>query len=159
MQIIYQAVFVGVVATIVMDLMAGVRRSLWGTPSLDYALLGRWIGHLPKGQWIHRPIGESPTIPKERALGWAVHYLTGILFAAIFLSVFEAPTGPVAPVLFGIATVVAPFLLLQPGMGAGLAARRTAAPWTARARSLLTHITFGIGLWIGIGLWAGLGGA
>lgn len=153
---ICKAIFIGVVATVFMDLVAMARRRLFGTPSLDYALLGRWVGHLPKRRLIHRPIGQSPAIPGEKALGWAAHYLTGILFGAVFLSVADTPAGPVAPILFGAATVLAPFLLLQPGMGAGLAARRMPSPWRARARSLLTHVTFGLGLWIGILL---LGGA
>ena len=54
---------------------------------------------------------------------------------------------------FGVMTVLAPFLILQPGMGAGVAARKTPQPNVARLRSLLAHFSFGLGLWI-----AGLGG-
>lgn len=43
----------------------------------------------------------------------------------------------------------AQFLLMQPGMGAGIAASRTAAPNTARWQSLLTHGVFGTGLYLG----------
>ena len=49
--------------------------------------------------------------------------------------------------LVGIGTVVAPFLLMQPGMGAGVAASRTPRPAAARVQSLVTHAIFGLGLY------------
>jgi hypothetical protein len=49
---------------------------------------------------------------------------------------------------YGIATVTAPFLLMQPGMGAGVAARRTPRPDAARLQSLVTHAVFGLGLYL-----------
>ncbi|MGP9766656.1 DUF2938 family protein [Halomonas sp. AOP13-D3-9] len=45
------------------------------------------------------------------------------------------------------------FLSCNPCLGAGIAARKTPQPNIARLRSLLTHFSFGLGLWI-----AGLGG-
>jgi hypothetical protein len=49
--------------------------------------------------------------------------------------------------IVGIGTVLAPFLLMQPGMGAGIAASRTPHPGTARIHSLVTHAIFGVGLY------------
>ena len=46
----------------------------------------------------------------------------------------------------GIGSVAAPFLLMQPAMGAGIAASRTPRPSAARMRSLVTHGVFGVGL-------------
>lgn len=85
-------------------------------------------------------------------LGWGAHYLTGIAFAALLALVagrgwFVHPS--LAPALLtGIATVAAPFLLMQPGMGAGIAARNTPKPTEARVHSLLTHTLFGLGLYL-----------
>jgi len=54
-----------------------------------------------------------------------------------------------APALIvGIGSVAAPFLLMQPGMGAGVAARCTPHPAKARLHSLLTHAVFGVGLYL-----------
>ena len=39
-----------------------------------------------------------------------------------------------------------PFLILQPGMGAGIASRRTPRPGAARLRNLVNHGSFGLGL-------------
>lgn len=48
----------------------------------------------------------------------------------------------------GVATVAAPWLLMQPAMGAGIAAARTPAPARNRARSLVNHAVFGLGLYL-----------
>jgi hypothetical protein len=84
-------------------------------------------------------------------IGWVAHYLVGILFAVLLLSVWgiawvRHPTiGPA--LIVGIGTVVAPFLLMQPGMGAGVAASRAPRPAAARMQSLITHTIFGLGLY------------
>lgn len=150
---VLQSIVVGVIATLFMDAVAWGQRRLWGIPSLDYALMGRCIGHLPQGRLVHRPISRSRPVPGERIIGWSAHYLTGIVFAAVFLLItgcnWVAESGPLSAILFGAATVAFPFLVLQPAMGAGLAARATPTPWTARARSLTAHVAFGVGLWLG----------
>lgn len=157
---IYQAIFIGIVATAVMDLMAVAQARLFGIPSLNYAMVGRWLGHIPKGRLVHPSIKDSAAIEGEAVIGWGAHYLIGILFAAIYLAFPQAKAqlahGPLAPVLFGLVTVAAPFLLLQPGMGAGIAARRLPFPWAARRRSLVAHGVFGAGLWVGYLLLAGV---
>ena len=49
---IVRTVAIGVGATISMDLWAAVLRR-FGIPSLNFALLGRWVGHLPEGRFVH----------------------------------------------------------------------------------------------------------
>lgn len=143
---------VGIGATLIMDIFALVLKLALGVQPLDYALVGRWVAHLTRGRFFHRPIGASPAIPGEKLIGWAVHYLTGVMFALAFLS--WAGTGwlaspdPGPALAFGALTVLAPFLILQPGMGAGLAARCTPRPGLARLRSLLAHLNFGAGIWL-----------
>ncbi|OKO69754.1 DUF2938 domain-containing protein [Bradyrhizobium sp. NAS96.2] len=151
------AVLIGAGATIAMDIWGMVRTHLLGMPSLDYALVGRWLGHLASGRVRHDRIAASPPVAGERVIGWAAHYLIGIGFAGVLLAIFgldwaRQPTiGPA--LLVGIGSVVAPFLVMQPAMGAGIAASRTPRPWAARLQSLLTHAVFGVGLyaagWIG----------
>jgi hypothetical protein len=41
-----------------------------------------------------------------------------------------------------------PFFVMQPAMGAGIAASRTPTPWRNRLRSLATHAVFGCGLYL-----------
>lgn len=146
------ALLTGVGATAVMDLWTLLRKRLLGVPSLDYALVGRWIGHLPRGRFFHHPIGASPAVAGEHMLGWIVHYLTGIAFAAALLTVYGRlwfchPT--LVPALaIGIGSVAAPFFIMQPALGAGIAASRTPRPAATRMHSLLTHAVFGLGLYV-----------
>ncbi len=143
---------IGVAATAVMDLGSLVRKQLFGQPLPNYALVGRWFLYMPRGKFRHQSIAAAQPIHGELLAGWSAHYLTGIAFAGLLLGIFgkawlQHPTpGPALAV--GLATVAAPFLLMQPGMGAGIAARRTPRPGAARLQSLITHAVFGIGLYL-----------
>ena len=144
------AVPIGIGATIVMDLWA-VIQLMAGVKGLDYAMVGRWLGHMTRGQFVHTSIAAAPAIRGERAIGWVAHYATGIAFAALLVAIC-GPSWVAAPrllpaVAFGIATVAIPFLIMQPGMGLGVAASKTPAPWMARLRSAATHAVFGLGLY------------
>ena len=144
--------FIGMGATAIMDLWGWLRKRAFGGKGLDYGLVGRWIALMPQGRFRHDNIATAPVKRAERLIGWAAHYLIGIAFAGLLLGLFGAewatrPTlGPALAV--GIGTVAAPFFLMQPGMGAGIAASRTPRPNAARLQSLLTHAVFGLGLYI-----------
>lgn len=145
-------IFVGIGATVVMDVWGIMRRKLFGTPLPNYALVGRWIAHMRHGRFRHESIARSTSVRGERAIGWTAHYAIGIAFAGLLLGLWgrewiDRPTlGPA--LIVGLATVAAPFLLMQPGMGAGLAASRTPRPTAARVQSLVTHAVFGVGLYL-----------
>ncbi|BEP44336.1 DUF2938 domain-containing protein [Variovorax sp. V15] len=145
------AVLIGTGATALIDLWGVARKRLLGVPSLDYALVGRWLAWLPRGRFFHMPIATTPPVRGERLLGWVAHYAIGIAFAAVLLAVWGhgwllAPTlGPA--MLIGIGSVAAPFFVMQPAMGAGIAASRTPRPAIARLHSLVTHAVFGLGLY------------
>ena len=113
---------IGVGATMLMDLWAFVLRRL-GVPSLDFGLLGRWIGHLREGRWFHDGIAKATPVPGERAIGWSAHYAIGTSFAALLLATFGlswARSPSLAPaLLIGMVTVIAPLFVLQPALGAG----------------------------------------
>ena len=151
-ELMLNAILIGTGATMFMDFVALGQKHLLSQQTLDYALVGRWLGHMRRGQFIHRPISASDPIRGEKLLGWGLHYLIGILFAGIFLAIMDEswiknPT-LLPAILFGILTVLAPFLIMQPGLGAGLAARRAPKPTVARAKSIFAHLVFGVGLWI-----------
>ena len=151
MNYVVSAALIGAGATALMDLWALARKQLLGIPALNYALVGRWLAYLPRGRFRHDPIAATPAVPGERVLGWSAHYLIGIAFAAVLLALWgpdwaRQPT--LAPALIvGIGSVAAPFLVMQPGMGAGVAASRTPRPAAARFQSLVTHAIFGVGLY------------
>ena len=142
----------GIGATVLIDLWSIVRKSLLGISPPDYGLVGRWIAHMVRGRLHHRSIAASAHIHGVRAIGWIAHYLIGIAYAAVLLSIWglawmQHPT--VTPALVvGIGTVAAPFLLMQPSMGAGFFASRTPRPSAARMQSIIMHTVFGLGLFL-----------
>lgn len=152
MNTLIHTVAIGIGATLVMDSWGVARQRAFGMPAPDYALVGRWIAHMPRGRFRHDAISAAARMPGERVIGWSAHYLIGVLFAMLMVAVagcgwLAQPT--LAPALaIGIGTVAAPFLLMQPGMGAGIAASRTPRPCVARFHSLVTHAVFGAGLYL-----------
>jgi hypothetical protein len=141
----------GVGATAVMDFWSIARKRLLGIPPPNYGLVGRWLAHMLRGRFRHDSIATALPVHGERLIGWTAHYLIGIAFAAIVLGIWgltwiHHPTiGPALVV--GIGTVAAPFLVMQPAMGAGIAASRIPRPAAARFQSLVTHTIFGVGLY------------
>lgn len=144
-------VLIGLFATALTDLWAIVRKRLLGVPLPDFGLVGRWLAHLTRGRFRHERIAAAAPVAGERLIGWTAHYLIGISFATLVPALWgsqwlEQPAlGPA--LIVGIATVAAPFLLMQPGMGAGFAASRTPRPGAARVHSIVTHTIFGLGLY------------
>ncbi len=143
---------IGAAATALIDLWAIARRSLFGVAPPDYGLVGRWLAHIVLSRRLrHERIAAAPAVAGERVIGWTAHYAIGIAFAALLPLIWgvewlREPT-LVPALLIGVGTVAAPFLLMQPGMGAGIAASRTPRPAAARLQSLATHAIFGLGLY------------
>lgn len=145
------AIAVGVGATLLMDLWNNFLKRTFGIASLNYCMLGRWIGHMPVGTFRHASIAAAARTPGECAVGWIAHYSIGIAFALALVVLSSGawlarPSLPVA-LLYGIGTVVFPFFVMQPSLGLGIAASRTPNPMQARLKSLLTHLVFGVGLY------------
>lgn len=137
-------------ATALMDLWSLLLRRL-GVQAPDYALVGRWIGHMPRGHFAHTSIRNAAPVAGERALGWVTHYAIGVAFAGLLVAVagsaWLAQPTPQPALLVGLGTVVAPLLVMQPAMGLGIASSRTPTPWRGVARSLGNHAVFGVGLY------------
>jgi hypothetical protein len=157
MRFLVHAVVIGIGATAVMDIWALVQWRVFGARPLDYAMVGRWIGHLARGRIRHDNIAAAPPIAGERVIGWTAHYATGVAFAALLLGIWglnwarDPSLGP--PLIVALATTAAPFLVLQPALGAGIAASRTPRPNISRIRSIVTHLWFGLGLYITARAW------
>jgi hypothetical protein len=142
---------IGLGATAATDLWSLLRRRWLRMPAPNWALVGRWMAGVAQGRFVHARLAEAAPVRGEAGIGWIAHYLIGIAYAALLPTLWGTPwlrnPTPGPALLVGIATVLAPFLLMQPGMGLGLAARFTPHPWKARLHSLLMHAVFGLGLY------------
>jgi hypothetical protein len=152
-------VIVGIGATAVMDAWLALLSRL-GVPTTPFALVGRWVGHLSRGRFAHAAIAKAEPVAFERGLGWLTHYLVGIAFAGLLVGVqgtawLEQPTYLPA-LLVGLATVAAPWFLMQPAMGSGFLASKTPAPLSNSLRNLANHAVFGTGLYLAAAVCTGL---
>lgn len=143
------ALAIGVGATAMLDLYALLMKRAFGLAGPNWAMVGRWVAHMPQGRFVHERITAAEPVRGEGALGWTVHYVVGVLYAAVLLAVWGSdwvrePT--LAPAMtVSLVGLAAPFLLMQPGMGAGIAASRTPEPNVARLQSVAAHGVFGAG--------------
>jgi Protein of unknown function (DUF2938) len=149
---ILRAITIGLGATLLMDLWNLFLKRAFHLPSLNYCLLGRWVLHMQNGTFRHASIAAAASQPRECAAGWIAHYSIGIMLAVGFVLItgnnwLVRPT-LLPPLLYGTATVVFPFFLLQPALGLGIASSRSPRPAQARLKSLGTHAVFGLGLYL-----------
>lgn len=146
-----QIALVGLVATALMDAWLMLLSRL-GVPMAGFAMIGRWVGHMARGRFVHAAIARAPAIRGELALGWLTHYAVGVAYAAMLVawqgSTWLARPTPLPALIFGVLSVAAPWLVMQPAMGAGLLARKTPAPLKTSLRNLANHTVFGIGLYL-----------
>jgi len=143
---------VGIGATLLVDAWNLLLHRAFGIPSLSSCLLGRWVLHMPGGVFRHRAIGRAEQKPLECVIGWATHYAIGIGLTGVFLFV-QAPEWLTRPsllpvIVYGLATVVLPFFVLQPSLGLGIASAATPHPTKARLKSLATHTAYGVGVYV-----------
>lgn len=149
--LILKGAFIGLCATILMDLWHVALGRIPGQKRANWAPVGRWAWHLRSGAVFHDDIALVAPYRYELALGWGVHYAIGVLYGVIFALIigngwFAAPRF-IPAWIFGIVTVAAGWFLLQPGLGLGWAASRAPNPAKVRALNLVAHTVFAIGLY------------
>lgn len=148
---IVRVILIGSGATLVMDIWLMFLKRI-GVQTLNFAFIGRWVGHLFHGRIAHAAIGKASPIAHETSLGWITHYAVGIAFAFLLTGIagvawVGAPSLGIA-LLVGVCTVAFPFLVMQPAMGLGLAASKTPTPIKNCIRSVINHSVFGLGLFL-----------
>lgn len=148
---IARVALIGCGATVVMDIWQLFLKRI-GVPTLNFAFIGRWVGHVLRGRLAHASIGKASPIAHETLLGWLTHYAVGIAFAFLLTGLagvawVTAPSIGVA-LLVGIGTVAVPLLVMQPAMGLGVASSKTPTLIKNCLRSLINHSVFGLGLFL-----------
>jgi hypothetical protein len=120
-------------------------------PATSWAMVGRWLGNMPRGVFAHRSMAEAPPVAGEAAIGWAFHYAVGIGYGLLLLAFcgrewLDRPT-LLPPMILVWLLLVLPYFVMMPGMGSGVAGSRTPRPNVTRLKSFVTHSVFGLGLY------------
>jgi hypothetical protein len=146
------AVVVGLGATLFMDLWALLLKLAFSVPTANYCLVGRWFRHMPEGRFMHASISQASQKRFECTVGWIAHYVIGTMYALVLITLVSGSwlvrPSLLPAILFGVGSVLVPFLIMQPSFGFGIAASRTPNPTQARLRSLMSHFVFGVGLYV-----------
>ena len=82
-----------------------------------------------------------------------MHYAIGIFYGLLYLYIVlvlmsSTPTF-LSALIFALATLIAPWFMLQPGLGFGVFARKAPHPYALRLISISMHAVFGCGLYLG----------
>ncbi len=151
LEFLLKSILIGAGATAIFDLWVKLLAAL-GLPGGNWTMGGRWFAYIPRGKLVHDGIANSPSLPNETAIGWTMHYVTGIVFAAALILIWgldwtRAPTiGPALVV--GMSTILLGWCVMSPCMGGGIAGQKRPDRWTVRAVQLSNHFVFGLGLWV-----------
>lgn len=144
--------FIGIGATLTFDLWALLLKHTLKIAPSNICLVGRWILYMREGVFAHANIASSPARRAECAVGWCAHYAIGVTLAAVFVAfvgaVWLQQPRLLPAIVFGVVSVLAPFCIMQPAFGLGIAASRTPLPGQARLRSVMNHVAFGAGLYV-----------
>ena len=152
---LFEMILMGAFATLVMDLLAVFLAKMRIIhPPIKGEAVGRWTLYLFRGKFVHEDINKTPALKSEKSAAMLSHYLIGIALAGIYL--FLELKDPAMrqqlwmPLLFGLATVLLPWLWLYPSMGLGFLARKTPNKSPYIVTSLVNHTNFGLGmvLWV-----------
>ena len=145
-------ILIGLGATLTFDLWGLFLKHVFNIAPSNICLVGRWLFYMPQGIFRHANIVLTPSKRGECAVGWIAHYMIGVSLAGVFVAIagidWLLRPSLTPAVLFGVITVLAPFLIMQPAFGFGWAASKTPNPTQARRRSLMKHAAFGVGLYL-----------
>jgi DUF2938 family protein len=152
MEIAIRAVLIGIGATVILDLWAAFMQSVFNVPATNWAMVGRWVGHMPRGRFMHENIGRAAPVPGEHAIGWIVHYVIGIVYGLLLVGLWgvewlREPT-LLPSMILALGLLVAPYFIMMPGMGSGIAGARTPKPNVTRLKSIVGHSVFGLGMYV-----------
>lgn len=126
-----RSVFVGILATITMDVLSVAALKLGLIAFLPPRLTGRWFASMARGQFLHSDIGRGPPINHEMAIAIPMHYGVGITLALSYLLPVSAlrlsPRNLIVALAFALCTNLLLWLLMFPAIG--WLVRHTRSAW------------------------------
>ena len=150
-----EMILMGIFATFFMDFVAAfLVKSKIVRPTMEPQIVGRWALYMLRGKFIHEDIRQTPALENEKLAALISHYLIGIVLMGIYL--FLELKEPAirdqlwVPLIFGVTTVLLPWLWLYPSVGIGFLASKSPKQSDYVIFSSINHINFGIGMTIWI---------
>ena len=152
---LWEMILMGIFATYFMDILAKYLVKLKIVrASIEPHIPGRWVLYMLKGKFIHKDIRQIPALKNEKLTTLISHYLIGIALIGIYLFleflIPEIRAQLWMALLFGIATVLLPWLWLYPSIGIGFLASKSKNKSDYIIFSIINHLNFGIGMTIWI---------
>jgi hypothetical protein len=150
-----EMILMGIFATFFMDILAGfLVKFKIVRATIEPHIPGRWALYMLKGKFVHEDIRQIPALKNEKLAALISHYLIGIVIIGIYLFLeLKIPairTQLWMPLIFGITTVLLPWLWLYPSIGIGFFASKSKKKSAYIIFSIINHINFGIGMTIWI---------
>ena len=150
-----EMILMGIFATFFMDFLAKfLVKSKIVRPAIESHIPGRWTLYMLKGKFIHEDINQTPALKNEKLAALISHYLIGIVLMGIYLFLeLKAPAirdQLWMPLIFGVTTVLLPWLWLYPSIGIGFLASKSKKKSDYIIFSSINHTNFGIGMVIWI---------
>jgi len=138
---------VGILACAVLDLWQRLLLLVAKIPPSNWAMVGRWLVFFLKNRvWVQNDLSEQAPLRNELFIGWGFHYLVAIAYALFYFFLFEQGLMNfklVDGLIFGLISVVVPWFLFMPAMGAGILGNKTNNPSLACVVALIAHTIFG----------------
>ncbi|WP_349295478.1 DUF2938 family protein (plasmid) [Thioclava sp. 'Guangxiensis'] len=140
---------VGIGSTIALDLWGVFTGKIGWMPGTHWPSVGRWIQGLPAGRLVFDGSDTRPFTSSEAATGWIFHYLIGLGYALVIPLVWGTDfiAAPTFLPFFWIGIVIstlAGLVILMPGMGGGVFARKLPNTAGMIAYVLVAHVVFAI---------------
>ena len=146
------AIVIGLLATAFLDIFSILLAAYCGTPKTEWRFIGRWFLLMRKGKFIHHHIAQSEHARGELFFGWFMHYMIGVGWSLLYFfwvyNILNSSPDLLSGSLFGIVTLVVPYMILQPALGHGFFAQKHPRPFAMPILSFLSHLSFGQALFI-----------
>ena len=144
---IFHIVIIGIVSCVVMDLWQRLLKLLYSINPSDWSVVGRWFVLVVSERQIYNPtIDQVAPIKNELMIGWIVHYSVAILYSIFFYILLEygiCSASLINGIIFGLISVVVPWLFFMPVLGKGFLGMKTPSPLMACSLAVGSHIAIG----------------
>ena len=156
MDLIVTGVAVGVLGTIVMDVLNHLFARIGMISKIDVGMLGRMAVGWIHGRFLYHHPDEMEQVANEIFYGYITHYSIGVGLAVPFVIGWDlmvgGPASPAWALAYGVTTTIASWFFVYPSLGLGVFGLRSPEGIKSTLSSLANHIFFGIGMAVTIAL-------